>query len=69
MREFLKDSLTLPAGEESSPGMKKLFLFLACVAFTSAATFAGDCCSGKKSKEETKGEDSTKQSLTVTALP
>ncbi|HEY5952855.1 MAG TPA: hypothetical protein VIT18_00745 [Terrimicrobiaceae bacterium] len=47
--------------------MKKLFLFLACVAFTSAATFAGDCCSGKKSKEETKGQDSTKQNLTVTA--
>jgi hypothetical protein len=59
--------LTFAAGEESFPDMKKLFLFLACVAFTSAATFAGDCCSGKKSKEETKGQDSTKQNLTVTA--
>jgi hypothetical protein len=48
--------------------MKNLFLFLATVAFVSTSAFAGDCCSGKKSKEKTKGEDSTKQSLTVTAL-
>ena len=45
--------------------MRKLFLFLGCVAFISASAFAGDCCSGKKSKEGTKTDDSTKQSLTV----
>ena len=39
---------------------------MACVAFVSASAFAGDCCSGKKSKEDSKGQDSTKQSLSVT---
>jgi hypothetical protein len=43
--------------------MKKLFLVLGCVAFISGSTLAGDCCSGKKSKEGGKTEDSTKQSL------
>jgi hypothetical protein len=45
--------------------MTRLFLFLGCVAFISASAFAGDCCSGKKSKGDSKGEDSTKQSFTV----
>jgi hypothetical protein len=43
--------------------MKKIFLLLGCVAFISASAFAGDCCSGKKSKEGSKTEDSTKQSF------
>ena len=44
--------------------MKKLLVFLGCIAFISASAFAGDCCSGKK-KEGSKTDDSTKQSLTV----
>jgi hypothetical protein len=56
--------LTLSRKRQSSPGMKKLFLVLGCVAFVSASAFAGDCCSGKKSKEGGKTEDSTKQSFT-----
>jgi len=44
-------------------GMKRLFVVLGCVAFISASAFAGDCCSGKKSKEGSKTEDSTKQSF------
>jgi hypothetical protein len=55
--------LTLSRKRESSPRMKKLFLVLGCVAFISASAFAGDCCSGKKSKEGSKTEDSTKQSF------
>jgi hypothetical protein len=35
------------------------------MAFIAASAFAGDCCSGKKSKEGSKTEDSTKQSASV----
>jgi hypothetical protein len=55
--------LTLSRKQESCAGMKRLFLVLGCVAFISASAFAGDCCSGKKSKEGSKTEDSTKQSF------